>query len=333
MKKPLPLTLRVALAELKAIGELIVAAITSPKSVKSFKGALAVAVLAALAGCGSRSALRVPTEAAVTFQRSVMSSGAWRWRIFQAAPSAGTPEGRAFLDGVDTFNHAAHPGGEWLAFTTREGLFVQDRRGNRVHRSSDQYIGGIEWSPDARRLAFTKDGRVWVMDAVGGGAATPLTPEQRDPTEVAATDPSWAPDGSRLYFIRFRGAVDGRGDPIFLDFEVWTVAADGSDLRLVHAGEPLPSLAGLAVSRDGASVVYGSGNTISQSIVRLDLASGATTTLVANARGPAFSESGRYMAFTRGGQVWVCAYDGNACTGERQISNGTLDHTLSWVGW
>ncbi len=333
MKKPHPLTLEAVTVKSERLAEMIVVAVASLRPASYLKRVIAAAVLVVLAGCGARTGLRVPAEPVVTFQRAVGSTGSWRWHIFQASPVASAPEGRIRVEGVGTLTHAAHPGGDWLAFVTQEGLFVQDGRGYRTRRSSDRGIGSLDWSPDARRLAFDKDDRVWVMDSGGGGAATPLTPELSDPFGVRAGDPSWTPDGGRLFLVRFRMGLDGRGDPFTFGHELWTVADDGSDLRLVHAGTPEPSLAGIAVSRDGASVLYVTGPERSPSVVRLDLASGTTSTIVTNAKEAAFSASGRHLAFVRNGQVWICAYDGNACAGERQISDGTHDHTLSWVGW
>jgi Tol biopolymer transport system component len=52
-----------------------------------------------------------------------------------------------------------------------------------------------EWSPDGTRIAYVRDGQVWVMDADGSGK-----------TRVTSTDgfrdknPSWSPDGTRIVF-------------------------------------------------------------------------------------------------------------------------------------
>lgn len=283
-----------------------------------------------IAGCGARTGLRVPATTALTFQRPVGSTGAWRREIFQ---TAGDPPGsRIRLGGLNVLSHAAHTNGDWLSYSTQEGLFVQDWHGNVIQRVSGPNISGIGWTPDARQIAFGQGERIWKVDASSSGGPTALTPEYTGPDSLSAMSPAWTPDASRLYLIRYRTGLDPGGNPTAYSYEIWTIATNGSDLRLVHTGSPEPSLPVIAVSRDGAAVLYATGSQSSPSIVRLDLASGATSTLLANAWQPAFGASGRYLAFVRNGQVWVCDYDGSTCVNERQITDGTNDNSPSWVG-
>ena len=226
-----------------------------------------------------------------------------------------------------------------MAFSTTEGLFVQDWRGVRTLRLSvparQGQIRGINWTQDSQRIAFDWNDRIWILNSGSNDQATPLTPELASPfTGLRARTPSWNPDGSRLFFIRYSIGLDDNGNPTTeAGHEIWTVAQDGSGLRLVHSGLPAPSQAGLAVSRDGTAVLYATGPEASPSVIWLDIATGTTLTLVANARQPAFSASGRNLSFIRNGQVWVCAYTGRSCLNEHQVSDGTNDHTPSWVGW
>jgi TolB protein len=67
------------------------------------------------------------------------------------------------------------------------------------------------WSRDGTRIAFNRNGVIHVM-APDGTGVTPLVP---------ANGPMrWSPDDSRLTFTGFDG-------------QVWTVAADGTDLRRI----------------------------------------------------------------------------------------------------
>ena len=84
--------------------------------------------------------------------------------------------------------------------------------------------GGIAWSPDGSRLVLSMHseghnprGRIYVVDADGSG----LTRITRDGNNRW---PAWSPDGSRIAFVR--------GHRLF------TMAADGSDMRRVEGVEP-----------------------------------------------------------------------------------------------
>jgi TolB protein len=115
-------------------------------------------------------------------------------------------------------------------------------------------VEGAGWSPDGRRLAFTRsiyragarqptNIEIWSMNADGTGAQRlthqSLQPGQGRPA-VQDNGASWSPDGSRLVFTRW---VHRIGDGLD-QFTVMTMASDGGDLRSVspndvNAGEPV----------------------------------------------------------------------------------------------
>jgi TolB protein len=72
------------------------------------------------------------------------------------------------------------------------------------------------WSPDGRRIAFTRGGRIWTM-AADGSRAHPIT------ASIGATMPVWSPDGQ---WIAFASNQDG-------DSDIYTMQADGSGLHAV----------------------------------------------------------------------------------------------------
>jgi dipeptidyl aminopeptidase/acylaminoacyl peptidase len=64
--------------------------------------------------------------------------------------------------------------------------------------ASQEAISDPQWSPDGRRLAFVRDGEIWIIDADGS----------RETLVVAkpggGRDPRWSPDGHRLAFLSRR---------------------------------------------------------------------------------------------------------------------------------
>jgi TolB protein len=87
---------------------------------------------------------------------------------------------------------------------------------------------GGRWDPSGRRLAFWRTpapfgyGAVWVMDATGSS-------QQQLTHGFDARDPSWAPSGKRIVITRNEGA----------NANLWTMQADGTDLRRLTSGPAL----------------------------------------------------------------------------------------------
>lgn len=64
--------------------------------------------------------------------------------------------------------------------------------------ASEHAISDPQWSPDGRRLAFVRDGEIWIVDVDG----TRLTRVVAKPG--GGTNPRWSPDGHRLGFLSRR---------------------------------------------------------------------------------------------------------------------------------
>jgi TolB protein len=119
-------------------------------------------------------------------------------------------------------------------------LYLMSEDGRVRERVTE--IGGTmhpHWSPDGRRIAFTRtegleDRRIWVVD-VATGAVQPITEGSE-----RAMHPAWSPDGTRI-------AYRSGGDFVIAD-------ADGSN----RVRFPVPWIAdGPAWSVDGTRILYG----------------------------------------------------------------------------
>jgi dipeptidyl aminopeptidase/acylaminoacyl peptidase len=157
-----------------------------------------------------------------------------------------------------------HPRDRIVAYTAETAgarqLYTLSLRGTGTAptqiTASEKPIGDPQWSPDGRRLAFTRDDEIWIVEADGSR----LTRVVAKP--AGGRDPRWSPDGRRLAFLsRRRGwtqvwlidaPVPRRGrpqreprppeaTPITLpgiDVESMTWSADGTRLAVMAQQRP-----------------------------------------------------------------------------------------------
>jgi TolB protein len=201
-----------------------------------------------------------------------------------------------------------------------------------------------QWSPDGKRIAWSRAGTIYVMNAdgsrmrrispAGGGALTgqPWSPDgtrlaygyrrgDRAPSEVhvvgadgrgrrrlsAGEQPTWSPAGQRLSFLR--------------GGNVWTIDADGSGTRRLtsdargaqRGAEWSPDGTRLAALRRGGLYVIaagGGGQTRISRVGSLDPRDGPAR----------WSRAGDRIAFSDGNQVVVVNRNGS---GRRRLAEGT----------
>ena len=104
-------------------------------------------------------------------------------------------------------------------------LFIVDADGSGVRRLTPWRMNaqGASWSPDGERILFGAGGTLFTVRPDG----TEITAIEMHTGAgfVYPFDPSWAPDGTRLVFSMYRRRTD--------QVDIFTVAADGSDLRQI----------------------------------------------------------------------------------------------------
>jgi Tol biopolymer transport system component len=166
------------------------------------------------------------------------------------------------------------PGRQRDIYTMR--LDGSDRR--RLTRTPFLDEGNPAWSPNGRKIAFSRDGALWVMNANGTGARRVVG----DWVVGASQYPAWAPSGRRLVFSRFYDTGD---DPMVL----FTIRVNGSGLRRVLTPE---SDVAVAASPDGSRLAYSSVRRFSQTGIYVADADGANETFVHAGFEASFSADG-----------------------------------------
>ena len=122
------------------------------------------------------------------------------------------------------------PDGSRVAYTTNRSLVVAAADGSLSQDVFGTYAAWSVWSPTGDRLAFVSNafvpnGQLRVLD-MATGTVTLLT-EAEGSDRLGAID--FSPDGDRILFTRIEDKGSGESS-------LWSVNADGSDLRRLVAG-------------------------------------------------------------------------------------------------
>jgi Tol biopolymer transport system component len=107
---------------------------------------------------------------------------------------------RAFLrDATDVqWNRAG--GVAFVRYNSRlrqDDLYVAETKGTHARRLTRRGADGPDWSPDGRRIAFTRHDPVfslWMIDRDGRHARRLTAP-------YGAEDPAWSPDGKSIAYV------------------------------------------------------------------------------------------------------------------------------------
>jgi dipeptidyl aminopeptidase/acylaminoacyl peptidase len=159
------------------------------------------------------------------------------------------------------------PDGKQIVFArgTPARLFVMGADGAGARRLTDSQAEENEpaWSPDGRSIAYSRRDpgssirELWLVRPDGS--------QTRRLTKLGgvAQAPSWSPDGRR---IAFSANVDEKG------FDLYTVDADGTNVRLVTSGDDSIEP---AWSPDGKTIAFSEAG----AIVAIDVVNGEEQTL------------------------------------------------------
>ena len=232
------------------------------------------------------------------------------WELFTVNPRGGAPR-RLTLPMRETLFPALSPDGSQLAFVVEsdpEGVYVGAADGSGARLVYPRRTDRITWSPDGTRLALAFDGEIIVIPLAGGSPQT-IT----GAVDVHASYPSWSSTG-RIAFHTYGGCC--------VDSDIYTIAENGSDLRLVVSGEGMEAR-DPAWSPDGSRLAFALGRFGESYIVTSD-ANGNDPRRVTPAPdneygwtdlGPEWAPSGQWIAHQR--QHAVCIF--GACESRYDI--------------
>jgi TolB protein len=226
----------------------------------------------------------------------------------------------------------------------RFSIYTMTERGKKVRALTGARTSADEpaWSPNGRRIAFVrtkpgvgvKDARIRTVSAAGARIEAVTRGRRFQGRLFRDRSPTWSPAGDRIAFVRESGGFNNPLSPTGL----YSVAADGSDLRLVLS-IPGVTIQDAAWSPDGASIAVSTlqtheDGTETGGIFLVPPAGGGPTpvTTVPGSAYPDWSPDGSRIAFSRpagGEQVFTVRVDGSELTQLTSVGTYARDPVFS----
>jgi Tol biopolymer transport system component len=196
--------------------------------------------------------------------------------VLVISPQSGVVRKIAVPDAV--YGLDISPNGRKIAWTGDTGIWIMNSDGSDATRISRIGASQVEWSPSARQLLIGSDGALIVMSTSGKVV-------RRVTRHAEAAD--WWPGTHKLIFVHNPEQSSRNG-------VISSIRIGGQDVRrLVRSGQWY----GPHISPDGKRVVFYRAGVSGVNVA--SLRSGKPQLLIRNGSQPEWSPDGRYIAFTR----------------------------------
>jgi Tol biopolymer transport system component len=284
-------------------------------------------VVALLTGCGGSTEAR-PDLAFVSTRDGdyavfeMNADGAGQHRLTEAGAADDVSSESVFFQVEPDWS----PDGKSIAFVSqRTGSFdlyvmAADGTGTRpLTTTGDEEESSPTWSPEGDRIAFAREGDIYVLNADGSGA--------RRISDVTAqeAEPAWSPDGRWIAYVRREPGTPVR--------EIWIMRPDGTgrrQLTRLQSASYTP-----AWSPDGTRIAFATNNRISQyDIYWVTVATGRTTRVTVSDEDsfePAWSTDGSSIAFSENGAIHLASVVAEGASRVEEITDpADNDSSPAW---